>query len=128
MTGLPRLRERQIEMLRLAAAGGTNASIGRQLWVSEDTVKTHLSRAYKALGATDRGHAVALAVAHEVIASGLDEQGRHVVVALMDGVGPIPCPSDAAYWRHRARKEEPCPGCLAAHSAYVRGWRQRRAS
>ncbi|SCG07541.1 regulatory protein, luxR family [Streptomyces sp. Ncost-T6T-2b] len=40
--------------------GRSNAEIGRELFLSEDTVKTHARRLFKKLGASDRAHAVAL--------------------------------------------------------------------
>ena len=42
------------------ADGRSNAEIGKELFVSEDTVKTHARRLFKKLGASDRAHAVAL--------------------------------------------------------------------
>jgi DNA-binding NarL/FixJ family response regulator len=44
------------------ACGATNAEVARRLHLSPETVKTHLRRIYKALGARDRGHAIALAL------------------------------------------------------------------
>jgi DNA-binding NarL/FixJ family response regulator len=41
--------------------GKSNAEIGRDLYVSEDTVKTHARRLFRKLGARDRAHAVASA-------------------------------------------------------------------
>ena len=43
------------------ADGKSNAEIGRELFVSEDTVKTHARRLFRKLGARDRAHAVAAA-------------------------------------------------------------------
>ena len=43
------------------AEGKSNAEIGRELFVSEDTVKTHARRLFRKLGARDRAHAVAAA-------------------------------------------------------------------
>ncbi len=43
------------------ADGKSNAEIGRELFVSEDTVKTHARRLFRKLGARDRAHAVASA-------------------------------------------------------------------
>lgn len=54
------LSVREIQVLRLVAHGQKNANIGRALFVSEDTVKTHLRRAYGKLRANDRAHAVAI--------------------------------------------------------------------
>jgi DNA-binding NarL/FixJ family response regulator len=64
--GLPGLRrlaltERELQVLRGMADGKSNAEIGRDLFVSEDTVKTHARRLFRKLGARDRAHAVAVA-------------------------------------------------------------------
>lgn len=48
-------------ILVLIAQGKTDIEIGRELYLSEHTVGTHVTRLYKALGANDRAHAVAIA-------------------------------------------------------------------
>jgi DNA-binding NarL/FixJ family response regulator len=53
------LTERELQVLRGMADGRSNAEIGRDLFVSEDTVKTHARRLFRKLGARDRAHAVA---------------------------------------------------------------------
>jgi DNA-binding NarL/FixJ family response regulator len=53
------LTERELQVLRRMADGKSNAEIGRELYVSEDTVKTHARRLFRKLGARDRAHAVA---------------------------------------------------------------------
>src|SRR5262245_13286510 len=55
----PALTERELQVLRGMADGKSNAEIGRELFVSEDTVKTHARRLFRKLGARDRAHAVA---------------------------------------------------------------------
>ena len=55
------LTERETQVLRGMADGKSNAEIGRELFVSEDTVKTHARRLFRKLGARDRAHAVAAA-------------------------------------------------------------------
>lgn len=55
------LTERELQVLRGMADGKSNAEIGRDLFVSEDTVKTHARRLFRKLGARDRAHAVASA-------------------------------------------------------------------
>lgn len=55
---LPRLSERETQVLRLVAEGCTNAEIGRRLFIGESTVKTHLLRAFGKLGVNDRTAAV----------------------------------------------------------------------
>jgi ATP/maltotriose-dependent transcriptional regulator MalT len=53
----------------LAARGLTNAQIGRELFVSEATVKTHLLRAYAKLGVSSRTAAVTRAMELGVLPS-----------------------------------------------------------
>jgi DNA-binding NarL/FixJ family response regulator len=56
------LSARETEVLILAGRGLTNAQIGRELFVSEATVKTHLLRAYAKLGVSSRTAAVTRAM------------------------------------------------------------------
>jgi DNA-binding NarL/FixJ family response regulator len=56
------LSARETEVLTLAGRGLTNAQIGRELFVSEATVKTHLLRAYAKLGVSGRTAAVTRAM------------------------------------------------------------------
>jgi DNA-binding NarL/FixJ family response regulator len=53
------LTERELEVLQLLAFGYTNRDIAGRLYVSPDTVKTHLEHIYQKLGANDRTAAVA---------------------------------------------------------------------
>ena len=62
-TTLLPLSPRETEVLALAATGMSNMVIAETLFVSKDTVKTHLSRAYRKLGVGDRAAATAAAVA-----------------------------------------------------------------
>jgi DNA-binding CsgD family transcriptional regulator len=55
---VPRLTPRQNELLRLLAAGRTNAQIARRLGISEGTVRTHLENIYDRLGVSSRTAAV----------------------------------------------------------------------
>ncbi len=55
------LTEREVEVLRLIAAGHSNGEIGRELFVSEATVKTHVNRIFAKTGSRDRSQAVAYA-------------------------------------------------------------------
>ncbi len=61
------LSPREIDVLRLVAAGMTNDVIGSHLGIGTETVKTHLSRAFLRLGAKDRAHAVAIALKRGMI-------------------------------------------------------------
>jgi DNA-binding NarL/FixJ family response regulator len=56
----PVLSEREIEVLEGMSRGKSNAQIGRELYLSEDTVKTHARRLFRKMGASDRAQAVAL--------------------------------------------------------------------
>jgi DNA-binding CsgD family transcriptional regulator len=56
------LKQRELEVISLAANGRSNAKIGEELHISEETVKSHMRRANKALESHDRAHAVALAI------------------------------------------------------------------
>ena len=62
------LTEREAEVLRLIAAGRSNAEIGSDLFVSEATVKTHVNRIFAKTNSRDRSQAVAYAHRHGLIA------------------------------------------------------------
>ena len=51
------LTSRELEILRLAASGNSNRRIAEQLWVTEQTVKFHLSNVYRKLGVSNRTEA-----------------------------------------------------------------------
>jgi DNA-binding CsgD family transcriptional regulator len=51
------LTNRELEILKSVAEGHTNARIGRSLWVTEQTVKFHLSNIYRKLGVANRTEA-----------------------------------------------------------------------
>ena len=61
------LTEREVEILQLLAFGHTNRDIGEKLFISPDTVKTHLEHIYQKLGASDRTAAVAEALRRRLI-------------------------------------------------------------
>jgi len=58
----PQLSPRELEVLRLVAAGRSNPEIGRELFIGEATVKTHLLHVFEKLGVSDRTRAVTLAL------------------------------------------------------------------
>ena len=57
----PALSTRERQVITLVARGRSNRSVAEELFVSEATVKTHLSHVYEKLGVTDRAAAVAVA-------------------------------------------------------------------
>jgi DNA-binding NarL/FixJ family response regulator len=65
----PALSPREAQVLRLVAEGRTNADIGRELFISEATVKTHLLRVFSKLDVADRTAAVTRAMALGMIGS-----------------------------------------------------------
>jgi DNA-binding NarL/FixJ family response regulator len=56
------LTPREVEVLGAVARGLSNAEIGRELFIGEATVKTHLLRAFAKLGVDDRTRAVTVAM------------------------------------------------------------------
>jgi DNA-binding NarL/FixJ family response regulator len=58
--GVPPLTERELQVLRGMGRGRSNSEIGKELYLSEDTVKTHARRLFRKLGAADRAQAVAM--------------------------------------------------------------------
>jgi DNA-binding NarL/FixJ family response regulator len=56
----PVLTEREMQVLTGMSRGRSNAEIGKELYLSEDTVKTHARRLFRKLGAADRAQAVAV--------------------------------------------------------------------
>ena len=61
------LTRREIEVLRLIAAGNANKQIAVQLSIAEDTVKSHITNILSKLGANDRTHAVTIGLKRGII-------------------------------------------------------------
>jgi DNA-binding NarL/FixJ family response regulator len=61
------LTPRELEILRLVAAGSSNGRIASQLWVTEQTVKFHLSNVYRKLGVSNRTEASHYAHVHALL-------------------------------------------------------------
>src|SRR5262249_18520805 len=66
---LPLLTDRERTILDAVASGMTTAAISKELWVSEHTVKFHLTNIYRKLGVQNRAGAVRYAVDHGLIAA-----------------------------------------------------------
>src|SRR5215210_3750188 len=58
------LTERELVILRAVSRGLSNQAIGRELWVTEQTVKFHLTNIYRKLGVANRAQAVHYAHQH----------------------------------------------------------------
>ena len=61
------LTEREVEVLRLIAAGNSNKEIAAQLSLTEETVKSRVSSVLAKLGANDRTHAVTIGLKRGII-------------------------------------------------------------
>lgn len=66
--GGPSLTDRELQVLQGMSRGRSNGEIGEELFLSEDTIKTHARRLFKKLGARDRAHAVAVGFRHGFVA------------------------------------------------------------
>lgn len=64
-----RLTDREQEVLRCLAGGLSNAEIGRELFIGEATVKTHLQRLFAKLDVDDRTRAVTVAIERGLLPS-----------------------------------------------------------
>jgi DNA-binding NarL/FixJ family response regulator len=63
----PQLTARELEVLRCVAQGLSNPDTGRRLFISEATVKSHLTRVFEKLGVSDRTAAVTVAIARGIL-------------------------------------------------------------
>jgi DNA-binding NarL/FixJ family response regulator len=61
------LTRRELEILRLVAEGHSNAQLARMLWVTEQTVKFHLSNIYRKLDVANRTEASRWAQRHGLL-------------------------------------------------------------
>jgi DNA-binding NarL/FixJ family response regulator len=64
------LTERELEVMRLVARGRSNAEIAGELFLSEATVKTYVTRIFAKLGLRDRVQAVVMAYEHGLVRPG----------------------------------------------------------
>jgi DNA-binding NarL/FixJ family response regulator len=64
------LTERELEIVRLVGEGHSNRELARMLWVTEQTVKFHLTNIYKKLGVSNRTEASRWAQAQGLLSAG----------------------------------------------------------
>ena len=71
------LTRRELEILRLVAEGHSNAALARMLWVTEQTVKFHLSNIYRKLGVANRTEASRWAQLNGVLTGEQSDTSAH---------------------------------------------------
>lgn len=65
----PALTERELTILAAVASGATTKAISSELWVSEHTIKFHLTNVYRKLGVSNRSGAVRYAFEHGLVST-----------------------------------------------------------
>lgn len=68
------LSPQELKVLELMADGAPDKEICRSLWLSENTVKTHVRRILRKLGARNRTHAVAIAFESGLLGTRRDDE------------------------------------------------------
>ncbi len=66
-SGAEHISARELEVLQLIANGRGNRQIAHELFLSEETIKTHVQRVLRKLQAESRAHAVAIALRNRLI-------------------------------------------------------------
>lgn len=67
MDGIPEISDREIEILQLLSQGKSNKDIARELFISINTVKVHLSNIFKKLNVSSRTEATVYAIEHGMV-------------------------------------------------------------
>ena len=70
------LTDRELSILKAVARGLSNEAIGKELWVSEPTVKFHLTNIYRKLGVANRAEATRYAYAHGLVENPIYERAE----------------------------------------------------
>lgn len=83
------LTARELEAIECLAAGLTNKQMGARMFLSEETVKTHVRNVLAKLGAYNRTHSVSLAYQRGL----LNLSGKVAVVRVVK-LAPAPAPPD----------------------------------
>jgi len=68
------LTDRETAILQALARGHSNAEIGKELWVTQQTVKFHLTNIYRKLGVKNRTQAARIAYQHGLVESPLFDE------------------------------------------------------
>ncbi len=63
----PSLTPRELDVLRLVAKGRTNKELAAAMFVSEETIKTHMKSLFQKLGVHDRAQAVSVSLKRGII-------------------------------------------------------------
>lgn len=72
---IPELTKRELEILRLVSEGYPNSQLAKMLWVTEQTVKFHLSNIYRKLNVSNRTEASRWAQVHGVLGESSQPSG-----------------------------------------------------
>jgi DNA-binding NarL/FixJ family response regulator len=64
------LTDRELQILQLVSSGATNGEIARRLWITEQTVKFHVSKIYRKLDVTNRTEACHYAHVNGLVSAG----------------------------------------------------------
>jgi DNA-binding CsgD family transcriptional regulator len=101
--GIPDLTARQWDLLRLAAAGATNAQIARRLGISEGTVRTHMENIFARLQVSSRAAAITRAFPDRATLMGADLTaiGQSSFISPAVRLGPMETPSKTLPTRAR---------------------------
>lgn len=78
------LTDRELQILQLVAGGATNGEIARQLWITQQTVKFHVSNIYRKLDVANRTEAC-----HYAHVNGLVSRGQKPKLGVFSSAEPV---------------------------------------